>query len=87
MVELENEPDMVVAESGEFLTRQGFDPLPIHGNAAAVGFIQCAQDMQQGAFPGSGRTHDTDDLPFTDGDIHPLQHSQLAIFLLNIDSG
>ena len=75
---LEHEPDLDVADGGEFAVGQRLHRLAVETVDAARGFVQQAEDIEQGGFAGTGRAHDADEFAaadfeidaFEDGDIH-----------------
>lgn len=74
VVELENEPDMFVAEGRNLPVVQEIDGLPVDRHLAFVWLIQGAQDMQECTFPGSGRAYNAGNFALGDIDVHSFQH-------------
>ena len=58
-MKLENKPNMPVPECGQGSPLQGMQATVFEQDLPRCRFVQCAQDMQKGALPGSGRTYHT----------------------------
>jgi len=78
LMELKHETDMLVAEVGKFVGGQLVDIDVIDDDSAAVGLVECANDLQQGGFAGSGWSDDADDLAFVDVQVNTFEHLQLT---------
>ncbi len=74
MVELKNEPDLFVAQSGNCFGRKVSDQLVANDKLATVGRIQRAQDVQQRAFPGTRLANNRNYFSFPDLNVDPFEH-------------
>lgn len=79
MVELENEADVPVAESGEAVGRVEGDVFAVVPDFAAIGSVERAEEMQKGAFPRAAGTDDGDDFFFFDRQVDAFQDLKVAI--------
>ena len=68
MVELEDEAKGAIAEKVPFAGREVIDPAVSEGDLAGIGFVQGAEQMEQGAFAGAGTADDADKLAALDGE-------------------
>ena len=71
VVELKDEADVIGAPMGELGLRKGGDVDAAHPDRPAVRLVDPGQEVQEGRFPGTGRSHQRQELPFGDvkGDI------------------
>src|SRR5690606_1934592 len=82
VVELENEPNMLIAEGAEPPGRQASHIRTIDNDLPAISLFERPDNVQQGALPRAGGAHNTYDLAFADLEIHPFQDGQVSIRLI-----
>ena len=79
VIGLEDEANTPVADRGQLHLIQIADILPGQDIAPASWMIQAAQDVHQGAFPGSGGSHDGDKFTLLDFQVNTIQRLNLNI--------
>ena len=67
MVGLEDKADFFIPDGGQFLLWEVGQFLTVEPDAAAGRGVERAEDVEQGAFAGAGRTDDRDGLAPPDG--------------------
>src|SRR5213594_2530354 len=82
MVELEDEPDLTVAELRQRLIVHGEHIVPVEAHGAAGRPIQRSQNVQEGRLADAGRADDGHQLAALDLQAHALQHVDLALVQL-----
>ena len=70
---LEHEADLAVAQFGELVGVQLSDIAPLQDVAAAVGYVQAAEDVHQGRLAGTRWPHDRDELAGLHGQVDAAQ--------------
>ena len=89
MVELEDEAERLIAQPIALLGGQIVDALGVEKNAALVGLVERAEQMQQRALAAAGTADDAEKLAGVHFEIHSGQHRHLdgvlAIGLVNVD--
>lgn len=63
-MELEHEPDVLIAKGSQFFAFEEADLLVVQRDGAAIGIVERTQDMQQSAFSSPRRAHNAYDLTF-----------------------
>ena len=79
VVGLKDKADPAIAEMGEFVFAISGNILPAKNNLTGIGHVQAADQMQQGAFPGSGRTAQGHEIAAQNLQIHATQHFQRTL--------
>ena len=91
MVKLENEAERLIAQLVALLGRHIVDTAALQIDAALVGTVQGAQQVQQRAFAGAGRADDAEELAVFDGEVQPAQDRNddriFAVGFVQIDRG
>ena len=70
---LEDEPDLLVADAGQFIVGQIAHLLAVEPVLAAGGRIEAADEVHERGFPRPGRAHDRHELVLLDLDFHAAQ--------------
>lgn len=78
-MELENEPDMQVPESSQFLVLLLEGLLAIEYHQSVVGFVNGSQNMQQGALARSASSHYGHNLTLVHFKVQAFQHMQVPV--------
>ena len=87
VVGLEDEADVLVAETCQLPLLQSEDiGIPIM-QGAGVGAVEGAENLQQGGLAGTRGTDNGDHLALLDADTHVFQHMEVAVALVDIGSG
>ncbi len=76
LVVLKHEPDFPIPEAGQFEARHGERVASHHTNLSAGGRLECPQNMQQGTFPGPGRTQDGQRSSPLDFQVNRIENAQ-----------
>ena len=80
-MELENEPDVPVPETGQCFAGKFIYPFAGQQNRAGIGFVERSQNMQQGGFPGTGGAYNGYDLSVGNRKINPSENLKRAVGL------
>ena len=78
MVKLENEPEPARPKHGKLAVIKTFDTSPADLKAAAVGAVQCPEDVQQGALPDAGHPDDSQNRATGNRKFYPAQDFEPA---------
>jgi len=78
---LKDEADATIADSGEVAVVETGDGLTGEGVGSAVGSVQSAQQVHEGAFSGAAGAHDGDELSATDVEVDVVEGDDLIIAL------
>ena len=73
VVELEDETHFFVSETALFVLTEGHDVLAIEEDLSFRGLIKGADNVEEGALAGSGRSHDGDEFTFIGGEINAFE--------------
>lgn len=79
VMELENEADVAVAESGELAGRVAGDIFAVVEDFAAVGGVERAEDVEKGAFAGTAGAGDGDHFTVGDDEVDAAQDAEGAV--------
>ena len=75
VVELVNEAEVAVAQRAEGFLAHLREVAAEQGDAAGGGFVEAAEDVQQGGFAAAGRADDADALARADAQIEAVEHA------------
>ena len=75
---------MLVAEAGELGLGELGDVGAVVENAAAVGSVEGADNLQQGGLSGARGTHNRHHLALVDGEVDVAQHMQRSVRLVDV---
>lgn len=83
-MKLENEADVAVSEIAKTFVVECREVLPVDAEGAFVGFVECADDLQESGLARAGGTDDGYYLAF--GDVHgnAFEHLERAEAFVNI---
>ena len=76
LVELEDEADVLVAESGQLLATEAARLRAVYNEAPAIRRVQRADNLEQGGLARAAGAYDRHDLARVDGQVDSLQHLQ-----------
>ena len=74
LMELEDKSYLLVSEVGEFVIRQGVCLNSVDDHLSRVRLVECSDNLQQGGFPGSAWSDDTDDFSFPNVQVDAFKH-------------
>ena len=83
-MELEDETDVVIAETRQFFVLEREDIDAVDNDLALIGLIECANDLQQGCFAGTTFTDDGYYLAFVDAEVDAFEDMQVYERLLYV---
>lgn len=78
LVELKDESDVLVAEVGQFATVKRQHVGAVDKEAAGVGLVERADDLEQRGFACAARPYDADNFAFLDVEVDALEHFKRA---------
>ena len=84
VVELENESDGLVSQSGQFIFVHLVGPFSVDVDLAVCGLVQGADDIQQGAFSASGLPDDGVEAAFLDSQVQVKQNLGLDLAAVDL---
>ena len=74
LMKLEHEAEVLIAEIGQFLRREGGHIYAIDTYRTAVGTVEGADNLQQGGLPGPRWPDNTDNLPPVDMEVDTFEY-------------
>ena len=78
LVELKDESDMPVAEVGQFATVERQHVGTVDKEAARIGLVECADDLEQRGFACAAGPYDADNFAFFNVEVDALEHLEWA---------
>jgi len=78
LVELKDESDVPVAEVGQFATVERQHVGAVDKEAARIGLVERADDLEQRGFARAAGAYDTDNFAFLDVEVDALEHLEWA---------
>ena len=78
LVELKDESDVPVAEVGQFATVERQHVGTVDKEAASIGLVERADDLEQRGFARAAWAYDTDNFAFLDVEVDALEHLEWA---------
>lgn len=79
MMELEHKTNFLVAEGGQVSVVQFADFCAINGELSMVGFVQGADDMEQGGLACARSTYDAYDFALGDVEVDAFENLKVAV--------
>ena len=76
---LKNQADFIPSDIRQMLAAFPADVHAVEQDFSAGGLIHASDDIHHGAFPGTGRAHNSDPFPFIHMDVHLVQGLQIPV--------